>query len=80
MDDSGSQQFDANKVYLVRGDTLNSIVAAEKKNQPKVVTGGGLTIVSQSDEGTFLSLDLKTLDLVVCIDGVATTKTFYVKA
>lgn len=74
-------QFDPKKVYLVRGDSLNKIVDAEKMYRPRTVQGGGLKIVSQSDQGTFLALDTSnTLDLVVCINGVATTKTFYVAA
>lgn len=73
-------QFDPKKVYLVRGDSLNKIVDTAKMYRPRIVQDGGLKVVSQSDQGTFLATDLKTLDLVVCIDGVATTKTFYVAA
>lgn len=50
-------QFDNKKVYLVTGASLNAIIAAIKANRIKVVQGGGLKIVSISDQGTFLAVD-----------------------
>jgi hypothetical protein len=83
MADSGSQaagpnlpQFDDKKVYLVAGKSLNAIIQAVQANRPKAVQDGGLKIVSQSDQGTFLAASGGTIELTVCINGSPVTKKF----
>ncbi len=49
--------FDNGKTYLLTGETLNLIVAAIRANRVQVVTGGGLKIAAQTDEGAFLAID-----------------------
>jgi hypothetical protein len=46
--------FDPKKIYFVRGSTGQIIVTALKTNRPCCVTGGGLGIDSQGDQGIFL--------------------------
>ena len=69
-------QFDASKVYLVKGSSLNAMTAKIKAYRPRVVDGGGLKITSQGADGTFLSATI--LELSVCIGGNVATKKFLV--
>jgi hypothetical protein len=68
--------FDNKKVYLVKGDSLNRIIALAKSNQVRVATGSGLAILAQNEQGKYLGTSGGTIDLQVCINGVAVTKTF----
>lgn len=78
-DKDGLPAFDPKKTYLVRGDTLNRFATLIKRNKPKAVTGGGVRVAQESQDGTFFAIDADELKLAVCISGVSTTKTFYVK-
>lgn len=78
-DKDGLPSFDSGKTYLVKGKTLNQFVKLIKRNRPKTVTGGGIKVSQETQDGTFLAIDAQELVLSVCINGVATSKTFYVK-
>ncbi len=82
--------FESGQTYLLKGETLNSIVKSIKT--VKVVTGGGLKIVSETDHEIFLALDpgglnaalntvfgFGTLNLDVCIGGQPTSRVFLTK-
>lgn len=56
-DADGLPTFDPKKIYLLRGASLNSIIDTIHANRVRVVQGGGLKIVSQSDQGKFLAVD-----------------------
>lgn len=79
-------KFDPKKVYLVKGKTMNDIMATLKTYRPRVVTGGGLKIDSQSEDGTYLSLisagvnlaNIHELNLAVCVNNVSVTHTFLI--
>ena len=49
--------FDDGKNYILKGSSLNAIVAAIKCNRVKVVEGGGLKVVEITEDGTFLAVD-----------------------
>src|SRR4051812_8241708 len=46
--------FKGGRLYLVRGATLNDILTEQQMNRPCCVEGGGLSIESSTDAGTFL--------------------------
>lgn len=71
--------FDPKKSYLVKGNTLNRFKSIMKRNRVRAVSGGGIKIVQETAEGIFTAIDADELVLSVCINGVATSKTFYVK-
>jgi hypothetical protein len=69
-------QFDAKKVYLVSGKSLNDMLQQIKSERIRIVQGGGIKIVSQSDQGTFLAASGGTIELAVCVNGVSQTLKF----
>ncbi len=66
-------EFDPANTYLLKGDTLNTIMTIIRRNKVTI------------DDGTFREVgpegsSIETLELQVCIDGVATTKNFLISA
>lgn len=75
----GLPTFDEKKTYLLKGRTLNRIISVIRRNRPRAVSGGGWKIAQETSVGTFGAIDADELTLNVCIKGVSTPKTFYVK-
>ena len=71
-------EFDAKKIYLVAGKTLNRLTRIIQENRPDVVSGGILQVVQRGPDGTFLAANVKTVTLTACVGGVATTFNFVV--
>jgi hypothetical protein len=70
--------FDAKKVYLVAGKTLNKLKAMIQENRTDVVSGGILQVAQRGPEGTFLQASVKTVTLNACVDGVSKSFNFLV--
>jgi len=64
-------EFDSDSTYLLKGSTLNSIMTIIKRNTVKPDSG---TFKEVGPEGS----TVETIDLQVCINGVAQTKTFLI--
>jgi hypothetical protein len=47
-------EFAAGRLYLIRGATANLIKAGIRKNRPCATTGGGISLVSQTKDGSFI--------------------------
>lgn len=80
MPQNSIPDFDAKKIYLVSGKTLNAIKSAIQSDRPDVVTGGILEVTSKTEDGTYISAKVKTVQLAACVNGVAQTFNFIVQA
>jgi len=59
----GLPKFDASKIYLIKGDTLNVIMDQIKRSRVRIITGGGLKIDHEGADGIYLSVDGTTCSL-----------------
>ena len=72
--------FDAKKIYLVAGKTLNKLKALIQENRPDVVSGGILQVAQRGPDGTYLTASVKTVTLTACVSGVNTNFDFLVRS
>ena len=50
----GLPKFEADKLYIFSGSTINQLIAALEVNRPCCTDNGGIVLISQSDDGAFL--------------------------
>ena len=72
--------FDAKKIYLVAGKTLNRLKKTIEENRPDVVSGGILEIAQRGSDGTYLSARVTTIPVQICVNGVPTVYNLVVSA